>query len=131
MIAHLQVSIDAARPETYAIVRRPGLWEELRPNLDFICKIRRSGEIPSLGINFVVQKDNFREIIEFIQLGKELGVDFVLFQRMFNFGSFTEEAFRERDIASPMHPDHGEFRELLKHPLMRDPIVERSIFSSL
>jgi Iron-sulfur cluster-binding domain len=131
MIAHLQISVDAARPKTYAIVRYPGLWEELRPNLDFISKIRRSGEIPSLGINFVVQKENFREMIEFIQLGKELGVDFVLFQRMFNFGSFTEEAFRERDVASPMHPDHTELCELLKHPLMRDPLVERSSLSSL
>jgi hypothetical protein len=130
MLAHVQVSIDAARPETYAIVRRPGRWEELRPNLDFISRMRRSGEIPFFGINFVVQKENFREMIEFVQLGKELGVDFVLFQRMFNFASFSEEAFRERDVASPTHPDHAELRDILKHPLMRDPIVERSIFSS-
>jgi len=131
MLAHLQVSIDAARPETYAIVRYPGTWEDLRPNLDFISKIRRSNEIPFFGINFVVQKENFREMLEFIQLGKELGVDFVLFQRMFNFGSFTEEAFRDRDVASPVHADHAELRDILQHPLMHDPIVERSIFSSL
>lgn len=38
LMEHLSVSIDAASRETYEIVRRPGKWDVLLTNLDFLAK---------------------------------------------------------------------------------------------
>ena len=131
MINTLQVSVDAATPETYAKVRRPGNWDELKPNLIYLSGLRQRGAFKSFGINFVVQHDNFRELPDFVKLGLELRVDFILLQRMFNFGSFTQEEFVQKDICSSVHPDHGELLSILGHPIMQREIVRAFNLSSL
>ena len=44
----LTVSIDARSRETYEVVRRPGKWDVLRKNLDFLANLRREGELTRL-----------------------------------------------------------------------------------
>src|SRR5262249_29496424 len=56
MIGTISISIDAARPETYEKLRRPGKWEPLMRNLEHIAAMRRAGKIRNFWINFVVQK---------------------------------------------------------------------------
>ena len=114
----LMVSIDAATAKTYEDVRRPGRWQTLRQNLDFISELRKTGAIESLVINFVVQKANFREIPEFVELGLVLGVDAIRLQKMWNFGHISMETFLEMDVASPTHRLHEDLLQVLSHPLL-------------
>src|SRR5262249_21498203 len=81
-VDHVQVSIDAARPETYAIVRRGGDFARLRRNLEFIARMHADGEVRGFVLAFVVQALNFREIPEFVRLGQSLGVDQVYFSNV-------------------------------------------------
>lgn len=133
MIANLSVSVDAAREQTYEDVRRPGRWSRLIPNLEFLGRVRKSGELPSFRLNFVVQKKNFREMPEFVELGIRVGADSVKFMKYWNFGAQSREEFMEEDVASPSHPLNAEFREVLRHPLMSHPSVDsfnlKSLFS--
>lgn len=124
MLGSLQVSIDAATAETYEKVRRFGRWSDLMPNLEFISGLRQAGLVKSFGINFVVQKANFREMKDFVKLGMRLGVDLVLFQRILNFGTFEQQTFLENDVAEPHHPLHDELLEILRDPLFNQEIVE-------
>ncbi|MEL6504616.1 MAG: radical SAM protein [Pseudomonadota bacterium] len=124
MVNALLVSVDAAREETYADVRRPGNLNKLIKNLEFLSEKRKSGALKYFGLCFVVQQKNFREMPEFVALGKRLGVDAIWFQRIVNFGSFTSDEIKEADVAFSDHPDHAEFQTILKHPDLKDPIVQ-------
>ncbi len=123
MIGNLSISIDAARAETYERLRRPGKWNVLMENLELIARMRASGEIRRLQINFVVQADNFRELPDFIALGDRLGVDSIWLQRLTNYGSFDESVFAKADVTSPSHPDHAELLAILRQPFTRDPRI--------
>lgn len=135
-VAALSVSVDAASKETYEDVRRPGRWEVIEQNLRFFGELRRAGnfakddsadetgdQVTGFGLCFVVQSANFREMPRFVQLAREVGADYVGFQKYISFGHEGGAAYSRKDVASPLHPEHGEFLELLKHPDLRDPRV--------
>lgn len=117
----MTVSIDAATAETYEKVRRGGRFETLKKNMEFASKLRREGSLKYLRFNFVVQSENYKEMIAFVQWGEELGVDEVFFTKVLNWGTYTEEEFRnismmEADGVTPK----PELIEVLNNPIIRD-----------
>lgn len=123
MISEVKVSMDAASATTYENVRRPGRWEPLIKNIEFLSQIRKEGQLKKLGLQFVVQKANFREIPEFVRLGREWGVDMILFQKLWNFGAQSQADFIEADVASPTHPFYSELLQILSAPVMKEKHV--------
>ena len=117
------VSLDAARPGTFEKLRRGGRWDVVRGNLDFISGLRRNGDISEFGILFVVQLDNYREMLEFVQLGKELGCDTVKFHEFFDFDTYAPGEFQRLNVLDPNHPEHAEILRILADPAFDDPIV--------
>lgn len=101
MTIDLVVSIDAARKDTYEIIRRGGSWEILSENMAAICEWKKCGKIRSLQINFLIQRKNYLEMEEFIELCKQWGADRIEFQKMANWGSYTEEDFQKEDVNNP------------------------------
>jgi hypothetical protein len=131
MLSRVSVSIDAARAETYAKVRRPGRWHVLMRNLEFVRELRLAGQIPDLELNFVVQRENFREMLEFVELGEEIGADKLWFQRLVNYGAYDEATYADINVCSPLHPDHDELLELLRQPTLRQPNINMSMLMGL
>lgn len=131
MIGTLSVSIDAAKAESYEKLRWPGKWSTLMKNLELIAEMRRSGKIREFWINFVVQKENYREMLDFVELGVRLGVDRIWFQRVTNYGAYDEATFADIDITSPQHPEHAELLAVLRSPLLRGPLINRQMLMSL
>lgn len=128
-LGSIVVSLDAAREETYNIVRRGGDWNKLLQNLKMLVDMRRAGKFEHLQLDFVVQDHNYREMPEFVSLGKELGVDQVYFQRISNWGTFNSSEYDKRNILSKNHPLHQHFKDVCLHPLMREKIVKRGNIS--
>ncbi|MCR9204448.1 MAG: hypothetical protein NXH75_07725, partial [Halobacteriovoraceae bacterium] len=128
-LGNIFVSLDASRDQTYQIVRKGGDWDKVIENIKVLVKMREAGKFDHLQLDFVVQDHNFREMPEFVQLGKSLGVDQVYFQRISNWGTFSDEDYNKRDILSPKHPLHNHFKDVCLHPLMREPIVKRGNIS--
>lgn len=128
----IKISIDAATPETYKFVRRGGSFDRLLENLAFLDGLRTSGHDNfRLELFFVVSTPNFREMPEFVQLGKRFHADTVLFTLLRSIGSFTEEEVRDWSIFNPDHKLHAEFLKVLEAPEMRDPIVAGSLATFL
>jgi hypothetical protein len=123
LVKDVDISIDAARAETYAVNRRGGDFDTLLRNLEFIVTLRADGPLRWLGINMVVQANNFREMPEFVALGKRFRVDTVYFQQLVNWGTFTDAEFAERAVHLPGHPLHDELRAVLHAPALDDPCV--------
>ncbi|HZD54524.1 MAG TPA: SPASM domain-containing protein [Woeseiaceae bacterium] len=116
LVESVWVSIDAARPETYAVVRRGGSFDRLLENFAFLGALRRQGRIRRLRLDFVVQALNFREMPEVVEIARAFGFDAIYFQMIRNWGTFTLAEFDGHLIGSPDHPSYGEFLEVLRHP---------------
>lgn len=133
MIKTIYVSLDAARKDTFERLRRGANFETVMKNLEFISRLRKNGEFQNFGILFVVQACNFREMKEFIQLGKSLRCDYVGFSQLLRNGVYaqSDEEFKKANIFSSDHPEHQEFLNLLNDIIFDDPIVDLGNLSHL
>lgn len=121
----MTVSIDAATAETYEKIRRGGTFAILEKNMEYASSLRKSGELSYLRFNFVVQRQNYQEMIPFVEWGKRLGVDELFFTKILNWGTYSREEFRgismmEEDGLTPK----PELQAILEQPIMKDPIVD-------
>jgi molybdenum cofactor biosynthesis enzyme MoaA len=124
-VGEIQVSVDAARPETYRVVRRGGDFQRVLSNLAFLDDLRRArGENFRFELRFVVSSMNFREIPEFVQLGRRFHVDSILFTIVRNWGQLSLAEFEKLNIANPCHPEHQDFLRVLESPELSDAIVD-------
>ena len=73
----------------------------------------------------MVQRNNYREMVPFVQWGEELGVDEIFFTKILNWGTYTQEEFEQ---VSMMEPDgitpKPALREVLAHSAMQSGIVD-------
>ncbi|HYK21011.1 MAG TPA: SPASM domain-containing protein [Pyrinomonadaceae bacterium] len=130
-IKTLLISIDAATPETYAI-NRGGSFPKLMQNLEFAGQLRVEEKLRWWEITYVVQANNFREMIAFAEMGKRFHCDRVLFQKLIHWsGTYTDEQFKQVAIHDPAHPQHEEFLEVLRHPIFKEPLVDLSNLAGL
>ncbi|MBT3295605.1 MAG: radical SAM protein [Verrucomicrobia bacterium] len=73
----VRVSIGAVDPESYARVRSVGLGE-----FDRVCNNMRAfaampGRTCVLGVNFIVTQENSAQVLHFLEMAREIGVDHV------------------------------------------------------
>jgi len=121
----LTVSVDAATKDTYEKIRRGGKFEVLKKNMEYASLLRKNNELSYFRLNFVVQRENYLEMIPFVEWGLELGVDEIFFTKILNWGTYTEEEFElismmEKDGVTPKK----ELQNILDHPLMSNKIVD-------
>jgi MoaA/NifB/PqqE/SkfB family radical SAM enzyme len=78
-LTEIDVSIDAARPETYRRVRRGGELGTVHENIARLIRIRREvgARYPLVGVNFVMLNENEGELVPFLDQAAALGVDMV------------------------------------------------------
>jgi hypothetical protein len=131
LIRGTTISIDAARPETYAVNRRGGEFAKLLERLAFISELRATGPLEYLEIHMTVQANNYKEMPEFVELGRGHNCDRVSFHQMLDWGTFSATEFTARAVQMPSHPDHATFVEMLNHSTLADPIVYLSNLSEL
>ena len=121
----LTVSVDAATKQTYERIRRNGSFDILKENMEFAAELRKRRELSYFRMNFVVQKENYQEMIPFVQWGEELGVDEIFFTKILNWGTYTPEEFAG---ISMMEPDgitpKPELKKVLAHPVMQSRIAD-------
>lgn len=118
------ISMDAAKEDTYKVVRRGGDFKRLLKNLEFLSALRQANKFDNFCLLFVVQKRNYREMASFIELGRRFKVDKVYFSRIHNWGTFSIDEFLDNDIARHDHPEHEDLVQTLKTLPVDDPIVE-------
>ena len=130
LIRIISISIDAATPETYKINRFPGKWSKLVKNLDFLASERRKMANPfNFLLKFVIQQNNYREVIDFIEICEKWGAETFL-QRLENWGTYSDEDFQKRAVHLPEHPEHAAFLEIMRHPALRKAHVDWGTLNS-
>ncbi len=119
LIKKAHISVDAARPETYAINRRGGTLDRLVRNLEFIATLDIK-----VTLSFVVQANNFVEMPEFVELGRKRFDFQVFFTQLDDWGAFgDDDDYYRRAVHLPSHPLHGALKGVLSEPKLQDPQV--------
>jgi MoaA/NifB/PqqE/SkfB family radical SAM enzyme len=119
----VDVSIDACSPHVYEYVRRPGKWERLLPNLQFIGRGRAAGLFSAYFINATIQLDNFHEMGALVDFGAGLGADNVRLYMIQNTGGHLAPDFKRKNVADAAHPLHLMFLEALRDPRLAFPVA--------
>lgn len=108
-----EISIDAATPDTYHVVRKGGKWDLLIRNLEFISTIKT---VDFLNFSFVVQSINYKEIVLFYDLitsmfkdHKNIGIHYY---KILDWGILPHTTFKEYAV---WEPTHSEYNELIKY----------------
>ena len=117
-IESVDVSVDAATPDTYAL-NRGGDFDKLLENLHFLGELRREHRLGHFELHFVVQRNNYREMEAFYELGRRVNCDKVCFKQIVNWGTFTPDEYTRRAVQFPAHPDHTAFLEVLRAPVWK------------
>ena len=119
----VMISVDAATAETYKNLRG-GNFNILMNNLRMISELHKQGKIRCWNLNYVVQRDNFREMPSFVRLAKSLGVDSIGFQKMLNFRNLSEKEYLEKSLVIDDEYLNYELYQVLQDPIFQDPIVD-------
>ena len=80
----VRFSIDAGTKETYEKVRRPKKnagWDKMLSNLKTLIKVNNEkGKKIDIGVGFVITPDTYKEITNYAEAFKDLGLDYCQFK---------------------------------------------------
>lgn len=111
-VSTCEISIDAATKETYETkTRLGGNWDTLTENLRFIIGLPN---ISKYIFSFVVQENNYTEMYKFWKMCTELNREankkiVVFFNRITNWGTYSDEQYKVKNISNNLHPLHEDF----------------------
>jgi hypothetical protein len=112
----VDVSIDAVSPWVYEVLRRPGRWDRLEPNLRFLGRERAAGTFRAFHLNATIQLDNFHEMPAMIDYADAVGADTFRLYMMQNTGGHIARWYKSKNVGDPAHPLHAAFLETLRDP---------------
>lgn len=109
----INVSFDAGTADTYKHIRLNGKWDTLIKNCQFLKKITANYEI-KLVSSFVVQKGNYKEIPKYVEIAESLGFHEIQLSKMWNWGTWEDEEFRELNVSDSNHPKYSELIKIIE-----------------
>lgn len=111
----LRISFDAATADTYHKIRVNGVWENLLTNVQWVInEIKQNNLSVKVTADFVVQRDNYKEIPLFKTLCDELGIKHINYQKMWDWASWSKEEFNQHNVYTREHPEYNNVINLLK-----------------
>lgn len=122
-IEELKVSVDAAHGPTHERLRRGAKWSTMMDNLIFAGELTAKGYVEKFELSFVVQKDNYREMGDFVDLARAVGAGRVYFARLMNWEQFSDAQYGDMAVFLPQHPQHGDFLAEMQDVRLLDPMV--------
>jgi wyosine [tRNA(Phe)-imidazoG37] synthetase (radical SAM superfamily) len=118
------ISLDASTAGTYRQIRCKGDFRQLLANIEFLSDLRRQNKIRRLMLAYVVQKKNYREMIDAIHLGKKFKIDLFIFNLLNDWKAWEYDEFERNAVWKEYHPEFNEFLKILRDPIFSDPIVD-------
>lgn len=115
----IRISFDAASQYTYENKTRiGGNWDLLLKNCDFLND--KCAEYSNLNIvtDFVIQKDNFNEIPEYVNLVTTRYPNFneIAFSLVTDWGTWDKDIYNDKCIWKTNHPQFNDFLDVMGHP---------------
>ena len=86
-VHEISVSLDGARAETFESIRPGATWDRVFGNLRRLLEMRDSAgsNLPRIRLNYVLMRRNIEEVVDFVDLAADLGVDLLDFRHVVVF----------------------------------------------
>ena len=101
----ITISLDAATKDTYNINRVLGNWDKINENLKFLSTLN----LGQLNIDMTVQKNNYKEMVDFVKLGNSLNINTSL--RAMNNWYWEDDRYIDNAVHLKKHPLYDDFRK--------------------
>lgn len=109
-IKQVVISIDAATPDTYEVVRRGGTWKQLISAMKFFQNKKHE-----LGFSFrtrmVVQNRNWQEIQQFYDFSRSFDVDRIEYSKITDWKSWPTNQWQEHNVFDPTHSNYSAVKD--------------------
>lgn len=117
-IKTINISMDSAFEPTYDKIRAGGNYKVLLDNIRYLDPIAKELGI-EIYYDYVVQKSNHREMLEFCELINEIAPNYKMcqFTLVSDWGTWPKEQYQRQAIWKDDHPDHQGWLEYLANPL--------------
>lgn len=118
-----EISIDAATEESYEKIRLGGKWSTLLNNLSYINTIDTIDQVIT---SFVAQRDNYKEMVDFVELMNSIFVNkknLIFFYKVANWGTFNEDEYNRIKIWDQSHPDYTDFEKEVQKLKKYDNVI--------
>jgi len=118
------ISFDAGNKDTYEnVTRLGGDWDLLIKNCKFLDEKAKEYIEFDMQYDFVVQKDNYKEMKEYIENIDSMfpnanGINFSL---VTDWGTWPKDVYEDKCIWKESHPEHENFLKVLLDPIFRHP----------
>ncbi len=98
-VHEISVSLDGARAETFESIRPGAKWDRVIGNVHQLVELKRrvDSEFPRIRLNYVLMRRNIEEVVDFVDLAKDLGADVLDFRHVVVFDAAEE--MREESLA--------------------------------
>lgn len=114
-ISELYISFDAGTEETYKLTRVGGDWNRLLENTKFIVDLIKENNFKTnVRADFVVQRYNYKELPQFANVCKELGIRPNRMQKMWNWGTWDQSTFDDLNVYNPSHELYNDVKKYFK-----------------
>jgi molybdenum cofactor biosynthesis enzyme MoaA len=140
-LTQIKVSFDAATEQTYSKTRCGGSWNKVIEGTRFVSdwlaqrKSQQLNVYTQLVANFVVQKTNYHEMIDFVMLCNDIGVDQIWFQKVTNWNTWIDasgtDQYSTHAVWHESHPDYYKLKEILKDPVFQQRNVKLTNLADL
>lgn len=115
-IKSVGISLDAARPETFAKVRPPGGLPKIIENIQRLTRMKKEmgSTLPMLRLSYGLMPDNLQELPEFCDLAVEVGCEEIIVHPIIymSYEKMNELYLTPQQIQEPLEKARTRAREL-------------------
>lgn len=124
-VTELRISFDAGTAQTYVKNRVNGNWQTLLENCAWVIDLVKKYNFKTqVSADFVTQLNNYKEILDYVLISKQLGFDIIRIGKMWNWDTWSQEEFQERNVSDKTHPCYKDFLDILRHPsILKDNTI--------
>lgn len=123
----IELSIHAAKKETYNKLVVGSDWDTVMKNLEFLSNLKNKGTLKDIYMFFVVNSLNYKEIPDFIQLAKKFNAE-CSFWNYRHTGAkgkktHTKKQYNELACFEKNNPRYADLINVLHNPICDDKIA--------
>lgn len=119
----IMISMDGATKGTAERLRRGINFDKWKENMEFLSSMRMDGKINMLAFSFVVQRDNYREMPDYVRMCLSFHADWIRFSRIMNWGQFATEEFEDISMCDSLGEMKPELAEVVSDDIFKRPEV--------
>lgn len=119
----IMISMDGATKETAEKLRRGIDFDKWKTNMEFLSQMRKENQIQKLYYNFVVQRDNYMEMADYVKMCLSYHADSIKFSRLMNWLGSANEEYEKIAMWDSLGRMKPELEEIVSDEIFQRPEV--------